>query len=229
MEQMSITSLIANASFEVQLIMFILGVFSIISWSIIIRKFMMLNKIKKETKKFNQLYQANNRNFSALYTSVLNAKRVSTSQMFYEGLSEYNRLNKNGVKNKEDIMSNLERSLTATVEEELNSYESNLSTLATFGSVSPYVGLLGTVWGIMNAFIGLGNSGNATLASVAPGIAEALIATAIGLFVAIPAYMGFNKFTSDVAEIEKKMNKFGDDLLNTISRQLSSSNSQQDI
>lgn len=225
MEQMSITSLIANASFEVQLIMLILGIFSVISWGIIISKFMTLSKVKSETKKFNQLYQTN-RNFSALYNSVMNTKRVSTSQMFYEGLSEYNRLNKNGIKNKEDIIANIERSLAATVEEELNNYENKLSTLATFGSVSPYIGLLGTVWGIMNAFIGLGNAGQATLSTVAPGIAEALIATAIGLFVAIPAYMGFNKFSADIADLEKKMNKFGDDLLNTISRQLSSNNSQ---
>ncbi len=225
MEQMSITSLIANASLEVQIIMLILGIFSVISWSIIISKFITLNKIKRETVKFNQTYHAN-RNFSQLYSSLMNVKRCSTSQMFYEGLSEYNRLNKNGIKNKEDVLANIERSLAATVEDELNNYENKLSTLATFGSVSPYIGLLGTVWGIMNAFIGLGNAGQATLSTVAPGIAEALIATAIGLFVAIPAYMGFNKFSADVADIEKKMNKFGDELLNTISRQLSSSTMQ---
>jgi biopolymer transport protein TolQ len=219
------TSLILNASLEVQIIMAILVVFSIISWAIILGKWASLTRAKRATNKFNQQYQ-NNRNFSNLYSSLLNIKRVTIAQMFYEGLSEYNRLNKNGIKNKNDILTNVERTLIATIEDELNHYESRLATLATFGSVSPYVGLLGTVWGIMNAFIGLGNSGQATLASVAPGIAEALIATAIGLFVAIPAYMGYNKFSADIAMLEKKMNKFADDLLNTINRQLASN--QQD-
>ena len=149
--------------------------------------------------------------------------------MFYAGLSEYNPLNKTGVNNKVAIMENIERALAASLDDELNTHESRSSTLATFGSVSPYIGLLGTVWGVMHAFIGLGSTGQATLAAVAPGIAEALIATGIGLFVAIPAFMAYNKFTSDVGVLEKKMNNFGDEFLNTINRRLSANNSQQDI
>lgn len=228
MEQMSIMSLITDASLPVQLIMLLLAIFSIVSWGIIISKYLSLAKAKRETNKFNAQYHSTS-NITNLYSAVSGVERSTTAQMFYAGLSEYNRLSKTGIRNKADITTNIERSLTATIEEELSGYESRLSTLATFGSVSPYIGLLGTVWGIMHAFIGLGNGGQATLASVAPGIAEALIATAIGLFVAIPAYMGYNKFTADISTLEKKMNKFGDEFLNSISRHLASSNSSQDM
>lgn len=222
---MSIVSLITDASLTVQAIMLLLAIFSVVSWGIILNKYFSLAKAKRETKKFNIQYQ-NTNNITTLYNSISAQERTTTGQMFYAGLTEYNRLSKNGIRNKDDITSNLERSLTATIEDELSTYESGLSTLATFGSVSPYIGLLGTVWGIMHAFIGLGNSGQATLSSVAPGIAEALIATAIGLFVAIPAYMGYNKFSADISVLEKKMNKFGDEFLNTINRHLASSSSQ---
>lgn len=226
MEQMSITSLITDASLTVQVIMLLLAIFSVISWGIIFSKYRALSKAKRATTKFATEYN-NNSNITSLYNSVsASNERTTTAQMFYAGLTEYNRMGKNGIKNKADINANLERSLTATIEDELNDFESGLSTLATFGSVSPYIGLLGTVWGIMHAFIGLGNSGQATLSSVAPGIAEALIATAIGLFVAIPAYMGYNKFSADIATLEKKMNKFGDEFLNSINRSLSANNAQ---
>lgn len=229
MEQMSVISLIGNASLTVQFIMALLGLFSITSWGIIFSKWRSISKAKSETQKFmSQFYSTNS--LTNLFNSVSAApERYTTAQMFYAGLSEYNRLNKTGVNNKIAIMENIERALAASMDDELNTHESRLSTLATFGSVSPYIGLLGTVWGVMHAFIGLGSTGQATLAAVAPGIAEALIATGIGLFVAIPAFMAYNKFTSDVGVLEKKMNKFGDEFLNTINRRLSANNSQQDI
>lgn len=229
MEQMSVISLIGNASLTVQFIMALLGLFSITSWGIIFSKWRSISKAKSETQKFmSQFYSTNS--LTNLFNSVSAApERYTTAQMFYAGLSEYNRLNKTGVNNKIAIMENIERALAASMDDELNTHESRLSTLATFGSVSPYIGLLGTVWGVMHAFIGLGSTGQATLAAVAPGIAEALIATGIGLFVAIPAFMAYNKFTSDVGVLEKKMNKFGDEFLNTINRRLSANSSQQDI
>ena len=230
MEQVSMISIIANASIVVKCVILLLAIFSITSWGIIFSKFMALNKAKAETKKFLAQYQ-NSNSITNLYNSVSSLpSRTTTCQMFYSGLSEYNRLNKSGITNKDTINSNLERALAATIDEELNSYENHLSTLATFGSVSPYIGLFGTVWGIMHAFIGLGNTGQATLASVAPGIAEALVATAIGLFVAIPAYMAYNKFSADVNFLYNKMNKFGDEFLNLINRKLSATtNNQQDM
>lgn len=226
MEQMSIISLITDASLTVQVIMGILALFSVFSWGIIINKYITLGKAKRDIKIFQHQY-SNTTNITTLYNSISTLERTTTAQMFFVGISEYNNLNKKGVRNKDDITANLERSLTAAAEEELDNYESGLSTLATFGSVSPYVGLLGTVWGIMHAFIGLGNTGQATLASVAPGIAEALIATAIGLFVAIPAYMAYNKFSADISTLEKKMNKFGDEFINSINRHLASNSNQE--
>lgn len=226
MEQMSIVSLVTNASFAVQIIMLLLAVFSVISWGIIIGKYLSLTKAMRQTNAFISNYR-NTNSLNSLFNSINKTERVTTAQMCYAGLTEYQRATKSGC-SKQDVNTNIERALLATIEEEIDNYESGLSTLATFGSVSPYIGLLGTVWGIMHAFIGLGNGDQATLASVAPGIAEALIATAIGLFVAIPAYMGFNKFTADVAKLEKKMNAFGDDFLNMLNRQ-TNANSHQDL
>ena len=229
MQDTSIIALISDASIVVQIIIAILALFSIISWGIILSKWLALAKAKAATKKFMTQYY-NSPSITNLYNAISPlSTRVSTSQMFYSGLSEYNRMSKSGVGNKDTIISNIERALAATIDEELNSYENHLSTLATFGSVSPYIGLLGTVWGIMHAFLGLGSTGQATLASVAPGIAEALIATAIGLFVAIPAYIAYNKFSADVGWLYNKMNKFGDEFLNLLNRKLASSNSSQDI
>lgn len=225
MEQISIISLVTNASIPVQIVMAILAVFSIVSWGIIFSKWTSLARAKMETNKFIKQYQ-NSNSITNLYNAIsVQNNRVTTGQMFYAGLSEYNKVSKSGITNKDAITANIERALSATIDEELNSYEKSLSTLATFGSVSPYIGLLGTVWGIMHAFIGLSNTGQATLASVAPGIAEALVATAIGLFVAIPAYMAYNKFSADVGNLEKRMYRFGDEFLNLINRKLSASNS----
>lgn len=229
MEQVSIISLITNASIVVKLVMLLLAVFSVTSWGIIFSKWLALSKAKSETKKFLNQYH-NSNNITNLYNSISTLQtRTTTCQMFYSGLSEYHRLSKSGITNKDAINSNIERALAAAVDEELNSYETHLSTLATFGSVSPYIGLFGTVWGIMHAFIGLGNTGQATLSSVAPGIAEALVATAIGLFVAIPAYMAYNKFSADVNFLYNKMNKFGDEFLNLINRKLSATSNNQDM
>lgn len=225
MEQISMITLIKDASIPVQAIMALLAFFSVVSWGIIFGKWMMLGKAKAQTNKFIQQYH-NSNSITNLYNSISNKNdRLTTCQMFHAGLSEYNRMSKSGVNNKEAITANIERALAATIDEELNSYETHLSTLATFGSVSPYIGLLGTVWGIMHAFIGLSNTGQATLASVAPGIAEALVATAIGLFVAIPAYIAYNKFSADVSFLYNKMNRFGDEFLNLINRKLAASGS----
>jgi biopolymer transport protein TolQ len=226
-QEISIIQLILNASIIVQIVMIILVVFSILSWGIIFSKWAFLTQAKLETKNFLNQF-ANTNNVATLYTVVsAKANKNSVSALFFNGINEYNKLNKQGTTNSEVILLNLERTLSSTVEAEIDRYENGLSTLATFGSVSPYIGLLGTVWGIMHAFIGLGTQGQATLATVAPGIAEALVATAIGLFVAIPAYIFYNKFTADINSLNNKMNKFGDEFLNLISRKLASSNNKR--
>ena len=228
--KLSIIQLVLDASFVVQIVMAILILFSILSWGIILRKWIFLNKIKFSSHKFIKQF-ANTTNVATLYNEI-NAldNKFATHALFYNGINEYNKINKQGISDSNVVLSNVERTLTATIDTELDNYSQGLSTLATFGSVSPYIGLLGTVWGIMDAFSGLGSGdGQATLNSVAPGIAEALVATAIGLIVAIPAYIFYNKFTSDINTINNKMNKFGDDFLNLINRRLANnSNTHSD-
>ena len=228
-QEISILQLIINASVVVQIVIGILVIFSIISWGIILGKWTSLARAKMDTNGFLRQYNASS-NIATLYTSVSGkASKNSVAALFFSGITEYNKLNKQGVTKKDVIMQNIERSLSASLDYEIDKYQNSLSTLATFGSVSPYIGLLGTVWGIMHAFIGLGAAGQATLTSVAPGIAEALVATACGLFVAIPAYMFYNKFSSDVQSLENKMNKFGDEFLNLISRRIVGSSEQEEV
>ncbi|MCE2705608.1 MAG: protein TolQ [Proteobacteria bacterium] len=225
-QEISIIQLILNASIIVQIVIGILVVFSILSWGIIFSKWISLTRVKHNTKSFLRQYQ-NTNNVSTLYTALTGKEHHrSVEALFYNGINEYNKLNKQGTTDATVIMLNIERTLASSVEAEIDHYESSLATLATFGSVSPYIGLLGTVWGIMHAFIGLGNMGQATLSTVAPGIAEALVATAIGLFVAIPAYIFYNKFSSEVSSLNNKMNKFGDDFLNLISSRLANQSNQ---
>jgi biopolymer transport protein TolQ len=221
-QELSILQLVINASFAVQVVMGILLIFSVISWGIIFSKWAFLTKIKFETATFLKQFNKSN-NVAELYHSInKKSTKNSVTVLFFNGINEYNKLNQQGIKKQDVVMLNIERALSSSTESEIDNYEVGLSTLATFGSVSPYIGLLGTVWGIMHAFIGLGNTNQATLASVAPGIAEALVATAIGLFVAIPAYIFYNKFLADINRLSNKMNKFGDDFLNLISRRIAS-------
>jgi len=227
-QEISILQLILNASIVVQIVIAILILFSIVSWGIIFSKWASLTTAKGETKRFLRQFRSSS-NISALYTAVsAKESKESVAALFFYGLNEYNKLTKQGITDKDTMIENIERSLSSTVDAEIDKYEGSLSTLATFGSVSPYIGLLGTVWGIMHAFIGLGNAGQATLSSVAPGIAEALVATAIGLVVAIPAYIFYNKFTADIISLNNKMNKFGDEFLNLISRRLITPSANQD-
>jgi biopolymer transport protein TolQ len=227
-QEISILQLIMNASIVVQAIIGILVLFSITSWAIIFSKWRTLAQAKSQTHNFLRQFHSSN-SVSSLYSS-LSAKehKHSVEALFFNGINEYNKLNKQGITQKDVVLENIDRSLSATIEAQVDKYEHSLSTLATFGSVSPYIGLLGTVWGIMHAFIGLGTAGQATLSTVAPGIAEALVATAIGLFVAIPAYIAFNKFSSDIGSLNNKMNKFGDEFLNLINRRLMAPSSNQD-
>ena len=227
-QEISFISLVTNATFFAQLILILLAVFSVISWAIIFSKWTSLAKAKRETKEFMRQYKSST-SIASLYTALSGkSNQVAVGALFFNGINEYNKMTKQGINQKEIIIENLERTLASSMDAEIDSYEDSLSLLATFGSVSPYIGLLGTVWGIMHAFIGLGNTGQATLATVAPGIAEALIATAVGLFVAIPAYIFYNKFSADVNHLTNSMNKFGDDFLNLINRRLSSNNANKE-
>lgn len=224
MEQISILQLVLNASLVVQIVIGVLILFSVISWIIIFNKLSYLSSIKKDTMQFLQQFR-NSNNLSTLYSTINEKKsKHSVEALFFFGLNEYNKLSKQGINTPQIMIENIERSLSATIDTEIYKYETSMSTLASFGSVSPYIGLLGTVWGIMHAFLGLTQVGSSSaLSSVAPGIAEALIATAIGLIVAIPAYIFFNKFTADINQLTNQMHKFGDEFLNLITRRLISS------
>ncbi|MCC2624654.1 MAG: tolQ [Burkholderiales bacterium] len=219
-QEFSILQLIMNASIVVQAIIGLLLLFSVASWAIIFAKWLSLSLAKSQTNSFLRQFHSST-SISNLYTAVSSRdSKHCVEALFFDGINEYNKLNKQGITQKDVVLENIDRSLSASIESQIDKFEHSLSTLATFGSVSPYIGLLGTVWGIMHAFIGLGASGQATLSTVAPGIAEALVATAIGLFVAIPAYIAYNKFTSDISSLNNKMNKFGDEFLNLINRRL---------
>lgn len=219
-QNISIINLVMHSSLIVQIIIIVLILFSIFSWGIIINKWMKLIKIKFNIYSFQKEF-LNSDNIIELYNKISKQKsKVATAKLFCNAILELNKFAKNGIKNQSLAMENIERSINANINEEISKLEQQISILATFGSVSPYIGLLGTVWGIMQSFIGLENNGQTTLQAVAPGIAEALIATFIGLFVAIPAYIFFNKFTNDIHGINSSMNKFGDELVNHLNRSI---------
>lgn len=219
-QNISIISLVTHSSLVVQIIIAVLLLFSILSWGIIINKWVKLINLKLNIYSFQKEF-INNENIIDLYNKICKQKnKTATAKLFCNAIYELNKFAKHGVKNQPLIIDNIERSINGTINEEISKLEQQISILATFGSVSPYIGLLGTVWGIMQSFIGLENNGQTTLQAVAPGIAEALIATFIGLFVAIPAYIFFNKFTNDIHGINTTMNKFGDELVNHLNRSL---------
>ncbi len=221
-QDLSIFQLILNASFVVKVVLFILLIFSVLSWSIIFAKMISLSKIHFQLNLFNKKFGNMSNNISELYNLTYSDSMRTSAKVFCLSLKEYNLLVKQNIRNNEVIMQNVERKIFSVIDEEVNISESGISILATLGSVSPYIGLLGTVWGIMSAFISIGSVGQATLASVAPGIAEALVTTAFGLFVAIPAYIFYNKFTTKINTITTKMTIFGDELLNIINSRLES-------
>lgn len=188
-QNISIISLVIHSSLIVQIIIVMLLLFSIFSWGIIINKWVKLIHIKYNIYNFQKEF-TNNDNIIDLFNKINKQKNKSaTTKLFCNAIYELNKFAKHGIKNQSLIMENIERTINANINEEVSRLEQQISLLATFGSVSPYIGLLGTVWGIMQSFIGLENNGQTTLQAVAPGIAEALIATFIGLFVAIPAYI----------------------------------------
>ena len=218
MQQISIFSLVMNASLVVQLVMAGLAVVSVLSWALIFNKIAVLRAARRYSDEFernfwsgadlNRLYEdANRRNDS-----------VGMERIFQSGFAEFLKLRGRSSAELSDIMDGSRRAMRAAAQRELDALDSHTSFLATVGSVSPYVGLFGTVWGIMHAFIGLGNAGQATLSTVAPGIAEALVATAIGLFAAIPAVVAYNRFATDVDRLATRFDTYMEEFSNILQR-----------
>ena len=216
---LSFFSLIWDASLPVQAVMLILVIASMASWKIIYLKIKTLKMAEQNTDDFEKIFWSGG-SLSNLYesVSVKSPKDIlGLPVIFKAGYKEYISNKNTGALDKESVES-VRRAMSATYNREVDSLDRHLPFLASVGSVSPYIGLFGTVWGIMNAFIGLANVAQASLAQVAPGIAEALIATAIGLFAAIPAVIAYNKFASKVDRISIRYESFMEEFINIMDR-----------
>jgi biopolymer transport protein TolQ len=216
---MSLTTLITGASLPVQMVMAILLIVSIVSWWYIFIKVMTIGRAEKEAESFEHTFWAGG-DLNKLYDglSVGRNKPHGMSSIFEAGFKEFVRLKKQPGLEVSDLMEGSRRAMRAAYNREMDDLDSHLPYLASVGSVSPYIGLFGTVWGIMNAFRGLANMAQATLAHVAPGIAEALIATAIGLFAAIPAVIAYNRFASSVDRLAVRYESFIEEFTNILQR-----------
>lgn len=216
---MSLTTLITGASLPVQMVMAILLIVSIVSWWYIFIKVMTIGRAEKEAESFEHTFWAGG-DLNKLYDglSAGRNKPHGMSSIFEAGFKEFVRLKKQPGLEVSDLMEGSRRAMRAAYNREMDDLDSHLPYLASVGSVSPYIGLFGTVWGIMNAFRGLANIAQATLAHVAPGIAEALIATAIGLFAAIPAVIAYNRFASSVDRLAVRYESFIEEFTNILQR-----------
>lgn len=215
---LSLMALIGEASFLVQLVMAILLGMSVMSWWYIFQKIFALRKTLEHTNLFEAKFLASS-NLPVLYDEAAKSEDPSASlrRIFVSGFREFTKRSKKSDKPLSAAqLDGTRRAMRATYQREMDRLETNLSFLATVGSVSPYIGLFGTVWGIMNSFRGLANVGQATLASVAPGIAEALVATAMGLFAAIPAVISFNHFVRNLERLSTRFESFMEELSNTL-------------
>lgn len=219
-ELQEIFSLISNATWVVLLIMAFLLLLSALSWGIMGQKIIQIGRVKKDSQAFEKEFWSGI-DLSRFYQNNLRQRdQEAMNAIFSAGFSEFKKLRESNI-DTSAILESTQRAMRAAAQRELDALENRINTLATIGSVSPYIGLFGTVWGIMHAFIGLGNATQATLQTVAPGIAEALIATAIGLFAAIPAVVGYNHFSNDIDRLTTKFDSFMEELSNILQRQLS--------
>jgi biopolymer transport protein TolQ len=216
---MSLITLLSGASLPVQLVMVVLLLISLVSWWYIFIKVFTLKNAEKEAVDFEHDFWSGG-DLNQLYEGVTAGRRrpQGMSSIFEAGFKEYARLKRQGGLEVSDVMEGSRRAMRAAYNREMDELDSHLPFLASVGSVSPYIGLFGTVWGIMNAFRGLANMAQATLAHVAPGIAEALIATAIGLFAAIPAVIAYNRFASSVDRLAVRYESFMEEFTNILQR-----------
>ncbi len=206
-QDLSITQLILSASLVVQLVMAGLVITSLASWSVIFGKLFGLRRVRAGNDEFEREFWSG-RSLTELNQGVGQKEQTATMErIFASGMREFMKLREKRLDNGVQL-DGARRAMRASFQRELDAIESNLSFLASVGSVSPYVGLFGTVWGIMHAFVGLSNMTQVTLATVAPGIAEALVATAIGLFAAIPAVVAYNRFARDIDRIAIQLETF---------------------
>ena len=223
-DKMSIWSLVVNASVVVQLVMLILLMASVISWVMIFQRHFILRQAQQKLRKFEDRFWSGV-DLSQLFREV-NADPDGddgAENIFRAGLKEFSRMSQQSGVDRDAIMEGAQRSMRVALAREEEKLEQHLPFLATVGSTSPYIGLFGTVWGIMNSFRGLANVHQATLASVAPGISEALIATAIGLFAAIPAVIAYNRFSAKTESLMNSYETFADEFSSVLHRRVHAS------
>jgi biopolymer transport protein TolQ len=216
---MSVYSLIMGASLPVQIVMLILFITSLVSWWYIFIKMSAIRRAESNAEEFENTFWTGG-DMNKLYQGLSSNRRKpqGMASIFEAGFKEYARHKQQGRMEVSDIMEGTRRAMRATFNRELDELDAHLPFLASVGSVSPYIGLFGTVWGIMNAFMGLSNVAQATLSQVAPGIAEALIATAIGLFAAIPAVIAYNRFATSVDRLSIRYESFMEEFSNILQR-----------
>ena len=219
MSDMSIWHLVANASVVVQFVMFLLALVSVVSWVMIFQHWRTLSKASTGAKKFEERFWSG-MDLGRLYVQVNSEEEENNGQenIFKSGFREFARLRQQSNAEAEAVMEGAQRAMRVAMSREQEKLENHLSFLATVGSTSPYVGLFGTVWGIMNSFRSLATVQQATLAIVAPGIAEALIATAMGLFAAIPAVIAYNRFSSSADSILFNYETFAEEFSSILHR-----------
>ena len=221
-QDLDIWTLIVNASFVVKVVIVLLLVVSFMSWMFIFQKWFAIRRAGRQTELFEREFWSGN-DLNALYQGAVNNRHTigSLERIFEAGFREFAKLRGQRGTDPSDMVDGARRAMRATFQREMDFLERRLSFLASTGSVSPYVGLFGTVWGIMHAFVGLSNLQQVTLATVAPGIAEALVATAIGLFAAIPAVVAYNRFARDIDRIATQLETFIEEFLNILQRNVS--------
>ena len=218
-EPLSLFALVANASVLVQVVMAILLFASLASWVMIFQRWIALRRVQKTIDDFEDYFWSGI-DLRKLYSEIDNANHELTGMetLFVAGFKEYTRLSEQAGADPDGVMQGVQRAMRVALTREEESLETHLPFLATVGSTSPYVGLFGTVWGIMNSFRSLANMTQATLASVAPGISEALIATAMGLAAAIPAVLGYNRFSARVEVLMNRYDNFAEELTGILYR-----------
>jgi biopolymer transport protein TolQ len=217
---MSVISLITGASVLVKIVMLVLLAASLLSWYYIFVKVFTYSRATRLANQFEKQFWSGS-DLNELYQRAVSARESAGSQerIFESGFQEFVKLRKQAGIEVGAVLEGTRRAMRATYQREMEQLEAHLSFLATVGSVSPYVGLFGTVWGIMNSFRGLANMSQATLGAVAPGIAEALIATAMGLFAAIPAVVAYNRFAGDINRLATRFDSFMEEFSNILQRQ----------
>ncbi len=217
---LSIMTLLTEASLLVQLVMLLLLLISVLSWTVIFNKWKSLSRARRTTASFEDRFWSGG-DLNRLYEQVSsNGESSGMERIFVAGFKEFVRLRKQADAEPMAVIEGAQRMMRVKLNREADAMEDNLQFLATVGSTSPYVGLFGTVWGIMNSFHALGNVQQATLAMVAPGIAEALIATAMGLFAAIPAVVAYNRFRTDTERLVSNYDNFVDEFTSILQRQV---------